>query len=312
MNSLLFSGSVGVPAQWFTSRRSLANGVSTAGSGVGGIIWSLATSKMIKHLGLAWTFRVLALLTFVVNLVSSLLLRDRHAAIGSTHLAIDYRLLSRIEFNLFLLWGAFSLIGYITLQFTLPDYAQSIGLGASEASIIAALLSLGQTIGRPLVGYFSDTLGRTNMAGLMTFLTGLLIFLVWMFSQTYSALAVCSLLLGLVCGTFWSTITPVGIDVIGMKRLPNALALTWLILTIPATASEPIALLLKRTNNNYLDTRLFTGSMYCIAALFMWALRAWKHCYLEMERGHGNRESDSGISVTVRGFIHGLFAQGRL
>lgn len=301
-----------MPAQWFTSRRSLANGVSTAGSGIGGLIWSLATSSMIQHLGLPWTFRVLALLTCVVNTVCSLLLRDRSKTIGSSHLAFDYHMFCRLEFNLLLLWGAFSMIGYTILQFTLPDYAQSVGLSASEASVVAAVLSLGQAIGRPLVGYFSDSFGKTNMAGLMTLLAGVMTFVIWTFSKTLASLIACALLLGLVFGTFWSTITPVGIDVLGMKDLPNALALVWLLLTIPATASEPIALALRGSGYNYLNTQLFTGAMYCAAALSMWALRSWKYCRLAQQRDEADPDSESSKKVKFQAVTRGLFVWQRL
>lgn len=310
--SLLFTGSVGVPAQWFTSRRSLANGVSTAGSGIGGLIWSLATSSMIQRLGLPWTFRVLALLTCVVNTICSLLLRDRSKTIGSSHLAFDYRMFYRLEFNLLLTWGVFSMIGYTILQFTLPDYAQSVGLSASEASVVAAVLSLGQAIGRPLVGYFSDSFGKTNMAGLMTLLVGVMTLVIWTFSKTLASLVICALLLGLVFGTFWSTITPVGIDVVGMKDLPNALALVWLLLTIPTTASEPIALALRGTGGEYLNTQLFTGAMYCAGALSMWALRSWKYCHLAQQRDQGDRESGPSEKVKFQAVIQGLFTWQRL
>ena len=36
----LFVGSVGIVPQWFTKKRSLANGISTAGSGLGGLMYS--------------------------------------------------------------------------------------------------------------------------------------------------------------------------------------------------------------------------------------------------------------------------------
>ncbi|KAI4248125.1 MAG: hypothetical protein L6R40_001214 [Gallowayella cf. fulva] len=63
----LFIGSVGVVPQWFTTKRSLANGVATAGSGIGGLMYSLATDAMIQSLGIGWAFRILGILAFTVN-----------------------------------------------------------------------------------------------------------------------------------------------------------------------------------------------------------------------------------------------------
>ena len=65
----MFVASVGIVPQWFTTRRSLANGFSTCGSGLGGLIYSLATGAMIPSIGLAWTFRVLGIVACVVNTI---------------------------------------------------------------------------------------------------------------------------------------------------------------------------------------------------------------------------------------------------
>jgi hypothetical protein len=90
--------------------------------------------------------------------------------------------------------------------FSLANYANAIGLNASQASIISALLNLGQALGRPPIGCekintllipmdlltgaitdsdFSDTIGRINMAALMTFLAGLFALVIWIFAKSY-------------------------------------------------------------------------------------------------------------------------------
>ena len=152
----LFVGSVGVVPQWFTKKRSLANGFGTAGSGIGGLMYSLATEAMIRKLGVEWAFRILGILAFVVNFICALLMKDRNKAIGASQLAFDYRLFKRLEFLLTLGWGFFSMLGYIVLLFSLPNYALTIGLTSSQGSVIGALLNLGQGLGRPVVGIFSD------------------------------------------------------------------------------------------------------------------------------------------------------------
>jgi MFS family permease len=72
----LFVSSVGVVPQWFAKKRSFANSISTAGSGLGGMTYSLATNAMIQSIGLGWAFRVLAILSCVVNIVCTILIRD--------------------------------------------------------------------------------------------------------------------------------------------------------------------------------------------------------------------------------------------
>lgn len=142
----LFVATVGVVPQWFSKKRSFANSIATAGSGTGGLIYSLGTNAMIQSIGLGWAFRVLAIVAFAVNTICTILIRDRNKAIGAVHAAFDVKLLKRAEFLLLLGWGFFSMLGYIVLLFSLPNYARSIGLSAQQGSVIGALLNFGQGI----------------------------------------------------------------------------------------------------------------------------------------------------------------------
>ncbi|THV49012.1 hypothetical protein BGAL_0216g00160 [Botrytis galanthina] len=288
----LFVGSVGVVPQWFSKRRSLANGISAAGSGLGGLIYSLATNAMIQSIGLGWAFRVLAILAFAVNTVCTILVRDRNHAIGSVQKAFDIQLFKKPEFFLLLGWGFFSMLAYIVLLFSLPNYARSIGLSAKQGSVIGAILNLGQGLGRPFVGAFSDATGRINMAGTCTFLAGLFCLVIWIFAKSYGVLIFFALIVGTVSGTFWATVAPVGAEVVGLKVLPSALSIIWLVLVIPCTFSEPIGLKLRASSGDiYLHAQVYAGCMYIGAALCMWGLRAWKIKELESLR-EGEREKE--------------------
>lgn len=253
----LFVGSVGIVPQWFTTRRSLASGISTAGSGLGGMIYSLASNVMIEKLGIGWTLRILGIISFMVNFVCAILLKDRNMAIGATQSAFDYTLFRRFEFLLFSGWSFFSMLGYVILLFryidsssesyecsdskscstsSLPNYALSIGLSSHQGSILAALLNLGQGIGRPLVGLISDTVGRINIAGFLTFFCGLLCLFFWIFAKSFGILICFTILVGTVAGIYWTTVAPVAAEIMGLKQLPTALSVTWLVLVLPTTS----------------------------------------------------------------------------
>lgn len=273
----LFVGSVGVVPQWFKRRRSFANSIGTAGSGIGALIYSLATNAMIQNISLGWAFRILAIMAFSVNTICAILIKDRNKQVGSVQKALDLSLFKKPQFLLFLGWGWFSMLGYVVLLFSVANYARSIGLNAQQASVVSALLNLGQGIGRPFVGYFSDAGGRINMAMLSTFLAGLFSLVIWIFAKSYGVLIFYALIGGSVAGTFWTTVAPVGAEVIGLKRLPSALSITWLVLVLPCTFAEPIGLELRTGNGDqYLHAQLFVGFMYIGASICLWFLRAWK------------------------------------
>ncbi|KAJ4413904.1 hypothetical protein N0V82_008259 [Gnomoniopsis sp. IMI 355080] len=272
----LFVTSIGIPSQWFTTKRSLANGVASSGSGFGGLMFSLSSAAMLKSIGIAWCFRVLGLLALVVNSICIIFIRDRSKEIGSRYSPFETRLLKRPEYLLLNAYGFFFFFGYIALIFSLADYAKKIGLDIAQASLISALVNMGQGFGRPAVGYFADSIGRINMAALTSSACALLVYVVWTMAKNFGVLVFFAIIGGSVIGSFQSNIGPVAAEVVGLQDLPAALSLEWLALVLPCTFSEPIALQIFGITGNYLGTQIFVGTSYLGAALCMVLLRGWK------------------------------------
>ena len=277
----LFIGSVPVVPQWFTTRRSLASGMATCGSGIGGLMYSLAAGAMIKSIGLPWAFRTLGIIVFVVNGICTALMRDRNKIIGSSMLAFDLDIFRRPEYLLLGAWGWFSMLGYVVLIFSLANYTNDVGLTDSQAAVISALFNFGQFLGRPPIGYFSDTVGRINMAMGTTFACGVFALVIWIFAKSYGVLIFYAIIGGTMAGTFWTTIAPVSAEVVGLRHVPSGLNLMWLTIVLPVTFSEPIALEMVDSTGSYLPTQLFTGFMYIAGAMCLIFLRGWKIGELE-------------------------------
>lgn len=275
----LFVGSVGITPQWFLRRRSVANGITAAGSGLGGLTYSLAAGSLIPRIGLSWTFRILGIICFCVNLICANLLRDRNKEVGSRHKAFHLPLMKRPQFLLFQAWGVLSILGYVILLFSIANFALSVGLSATQGSTVSALLNLGQALGRPVVGMVSDRFGRINVSAFLTFTCGVFCLVIWIFARSMGVLCFFAILVGTVAGTMWATAAPVCAEVIGLRDLPGGLSLLWLILVAPSTVSEAIALTLRDENNKdnqYLNAQIFTGFAYIGAAICLWIVRGWK------------------------------------
>ncbi|TEY39253.1 hypothetical protein BOTCAL_0463g00040 [Botryotinia calthae] len=257
-----FSTTVGIIPQWFDRRSSLANGIGTAGSGIGGLIYSLASSALIQRWGTGWAFRILAIASATACGFSAIIIKDRNKTIGAVQMAFHTSLLKRPEFLLTLAWGSLSVL---------------VGLTVSQGSILGAMFNLGGGLGRPVIGYVSDDFGRINTALVCKFLDGLFSLVVWIFAKSFGVLIFYALIGGAVSATFTTTVAPVGAEVVGLQLLPSALSICWVSVVIPSTFAEPIALWL-RTNNgtNFLHTQVFTGFMYMGATASLWLVRAWK------------------------------------
>ncbi|KAI4212943.1 MAG: hypothetical protein LQ351_004469 [Letrouitia transgressa] len=295
----LYVGSSNIIPQWFSTRRSLANGISAAGAPFGGTVYSLAISSMLEGSGPPLTFRILAICQFVANLFAIVLIRDRNHVQQPNQSAFNYRLLKRVEIWLIVGWGCLSELGYTILLYSLPNYARRTGLNVHQSSIVGALINLGLLIGRPTTGYLSDTLGRINMATITTGLCGVACLVIWIFSKNFGSVCFFALLAGMLCGTFWATVAPIGADVAGLSEVPSTLSVVLFCMVLPTTFAEPIGLALRRsTGDIYLDVQIFTGFMYVGAFICNLFLRWWKISKTE-------QEADTKRKSEVRGEVHG-------
>ena len=292
---LLFVSSIPVVSQWFRKKRSLAQGICSAGSGVGGIIASASTTPMIEHISLAWSLRVMGLICFVTLFIASCLVRDRNASIRPRQHPFDIKFFRRYDCLLLLGWGFFTLLGYMTFLYSLPDYTIAIGTSQSTASITVILVNLATGIGRPLTGIVSDKCGRITTAMAASLICALLDFVVWMPTQSLAGVLVFSILIGNIFGIFWTTIAPVTAEVVGLQELPSMLSLCWLNTVLPCFFSEALTLKLRREGLSvargqrpYLYPQIYAGVCYIVGGLCLMELRRVKvgHWWRIRER-HG-------------------------
>ncbi|KXJ92559.1 major facilitator superfamily domain-containing protein [Microdochium bolleyi] len=275
---------------WFSRNRSLAVGFATSGAGLGGLAYSLLTGYLIQHSGVVWTYRILSFAALGMNLLSVALLRQRPVsalARKAKSKAFNPRHFGRVEILLVVLWGFVTELGYITLLYSLPTYATSIGLDAIQGSVVQALLNLGLGIGRPVVGYYSDRVGRINIAMGTTAVCAVLIFALWVPAHSYGILLTFALLAGTVCGTFWSAISPVLAEVVGLVELGGVMGSICFALVLPTTFAEAIAIQLVDGKGKgfgaFVSGQVFVGCMFVVGALSLLGLRTWKIADKEMK-----------------------------
>lgn len=297
----LYIATVGIVPQWFSTKRSFANACGAAGSGLGGLTYNLACQAVINEADWRWAYRMIGIVSFVVNMVCVILVKDRNKAVGAQFKLFQAKLFRRKEFNLVQAWGFLSMLGYLVLVYSLPNYATSIGLTPSQGSIVGAILNLGQALGRPVVGITSDRVGRINIATGLSAICGLLCLVWWIFAKDFGTLVSFALVVGTVAGTYWATIAPVEAEVIGLQDLPTALSMTWVVLILPVTFSEAIALEIE-SNTAYTYAILYTGLVYIAGAVCLWFVRAWKIGQLEQlaaskeNEQNGTNDGLNGVS----------------
>jgi hypothetical protein len=83
-------------------KRSVAAGITVAGSGIGGLIFSLSIRSIITNMGTPWVFRIVAIAVFTNNTICTIFIRDRNKYVNPNQRAFDLSLLRRYEFLLVL------------------------------------------------------------------------------------------------------------------------------------------------------------------------------------------------------------------
>jgi predicted MFS family arabinose efflux permease len=251
----LYIPALPILSQWFVKKRSLANGISAAGSGVGGAAFTWGTEAIIQRWNISWALRITGLVALVAQLIAITFIRDRNHAIKPSQLGFDTKLLRRYEVLLLLAWAFISMLGYVVLLFSLSDFALSIGLSRAQATDIIGLLNVGTAVGRPIIGILSDRWSRIDTAGALTLICGLSCFAFWIPATSYGLTVFFSILCGAILGVFWmvsvssldadvitymlivlvsQTIGPLCVEVAGIKNLQSLLSLSWASVIIPA------------------------------------------------------------------------------
>lgn len=185
------------------------------------------------------------------------------------------RALLRFDYLLLISWAVLSALGYVVLLFSLPSYGVAIGLTQEQGSLAGALLNLGQAIGRPAVGFLSDSFGRFEVAIVASFMAGLLSLVLWIFANSAGLLYFFAIAVGLFSGTYLAAMAPLAAEVVGLQSLGAALGVMFFILSAPMTVAEAIALELRDDVDNskpYLRAQLFTGFIYVGSAAVLSAL----------------------------------------
>ena len=90
------------------------------------------------------------------------------------------------------------------LLYSLSSYGtQVVKLSQGQASILTAVLNLGTAFGRPCIGFASDRISRIGVAAVLTLFNGVIIFAIWLPSNSFGLLIFFALVSGATMGTFW-------------------------------------------------------------------------------------------------------------
>ncbi|TID30839.1 hypothetical protein CANINC_000575 [Pichia inconspicua] len=289
---------------WFLKKRSVAQGIATAGGGLGGIIFSRPTDEIIKKYmndpkyandpheglrkGISWALRMQALVCGAILLVSVFLIRTYRPLKNDVKKPIlkemfgflkRWDLIKQVPIMCLIIWNMVYGLAYTILLFSLSSYATSIGLSYLQGSNVTTVQSVAQTIGRPMLGFISDKIGRVNTTCLCTFIIAIFTFCFWIFTTTYSELLGFAFVIGLFLGVNWVNFGPMTADVVGGgPELNHTISLLMFSGGFPLLIAELAGLKLRRPqlSNPFLYCQILVGVASIISVACLLPLREWK------------------------------------
>lgn len=302
----LYAPAVTVPPQWFLKKRSLANGLTVAGSGIGGVLIMLTAQEWINKWGLAWCFRATAIMTFVINMTAVILIREI-SKVKPTFAVWDFKYLKGVETNAYFLWLFFNLAGYVVMLYSMSPAAKAAGLTDNEATNISALLSAFMAIGRPFIGHFSDRYGRVNLVILSALGVIVLEYALWLPANSYGIYVAYSILNGFVLGTMWVGLGPIAAEIVGLSSFQTLSCMGMVVgMALPGFFSEVIAIKIRRDGDKpYLWPIVYSSLAFFFSILCALVMREYS-----MRRQLVKRRNEDP-SFVMPGYWCRMFRWGR-
>jgi len=270
-SALAYSPSIVTVGQYFERRRTLANGLSVSGSGVGNFAIPPLIQLCVDEFGLAGALLILSAIMLHVCVAGALMRPpvikhcqqasqntsvDKHTAVESDkqqqqqssitvtaycNRLFDWPLLTNAVFLVYGFSAMLIFTGYPPLYIMLPDHARQIGIGKPGAAFLVSILGLSDMIGRIGFGIFADfdlVPKRVIFVGCMAAAGSLVCVLTRV--EHYVGLAVLCGVTGLFAGAFFTFLMVILAEKLGVQRLHSAFGLTAMFMGISFFYSAPI------------------------------------------------------------------------
>lgn len=247
-----YTPAVGAVQRWFDRRRGMASGFAVSGIGLGTLCVPPATAVLITATDWRTAYVVLGLVVLVVGGLAAYLIHgaphDRGLAPDgapldavpdaarsgqgqpgparhTTGASIRQALLSRPFVQLYLAFVLVSVGLFIPFVHLVP-YAKDAGLGVEVGVYLLALVGIGSTLGRFMLGGIADRIGRRPSLAAAFAGTGAMC-LFWLVSNSIVTLSIFAFVFGTCYGWFVALAPAVVADYFGYRNVSGLIGLLY-------------------------------------------------------------------------------------
>ncbi|KAL0138423.1 major facilitator superfamily domain-containing protein [Mucor lusitanicus] len=275
--SCMYGTVMSVTPQWFTKHRSVALGIVSGGSGIGGLVVPFIVTPLNSSLGPGWTYRILGFICLFCDIIACICVKERVVRKKEKKpffKIIDFGVLRNANFLLFIIASDISLLGYFVPFFFLPAYATYLGLSDAQGSSLIAVCSAMNFVGRLASGYLADRAGRINSNITFTLLTTISCFFIWTFAFDYNSLMGFAVVFGFGCGSYVALMSPISASFLGMEKLASGLSLLMFLNLFTVFGTNISSAIEAGVNSQpFLSYKLFSGVVWLLGTLLLVVLK---------------------------------------
>ncbi|KAH7177873.1 major facilitator superfamily domain-containing protein [Fusarium sp. MPI-SDFR-AT-0072] len=269
-SSAVFNACMSSLVTWFFKRRAGAFGIMVSGSSLGGVVLPIMMDKMIQSVGFPWMMRTMAFMFLVLLVFSCLTVKSRLPPRPKPFVVKDYInglrelpiLITVIGFFLFM-WGMFLPFNYVLLQ------AQAAGMSETLIPYLLPILNAVSIFGRIIPGIIADKIGRYNVMIIITFISALFCFCVWIPVKDTAGIVVFAVIFGFSSGGYISLVPTLIAQLSDIRQIGTRVGAAFAIQSFGALTGSPIAgAIVSAQNGDYLGLQLFCGCSMLAGCMF--------------------------------------------
>ncbi|KAF5633434.1 monocarboxylate transporter 2 [Fusarium sp. NRRL 52700] len=263
--SAIFQPALSTIHGWFDSNRGAAFGILSTGSSIGGVIFPIMVTRLIKQVGFGWSMRICAFMILGLLIIANLTVRSIHPPspqkVTRAQLAKPFH---EPEFIFCMLGFFFFTFGiFIPIDY-LPVQALHAGVDPNLVQYLIPILNAASLFGRISSGILGDKMGRYNIFIIVGFLSGVWILALWIPSNSQNGIIAFAALFGFCSGAYVSLIAPLVAQISPLPEIGFRSGMVFFISSIGGLTTNPINGSILERPTGWLGVKIFAG-IFCLA-----------------------------------------------
>ncbi|KAH9223692.1 major facilitator superfamily domain-containing protein [Leptodontidium sp. 2 PMI_412] len=274
-NGFLFCPSMSLLSTYFTKNKSLAIGISAAGSATGGMLFPAIVQQMLGKVGFPWTMRTLGLVQLASFIVCNIGIKPRLPP-RETGTLIDWKSFKEATYVLFAAGMFFNFWGVYFAYFYLGSFARSIvGLEYADSVNLLIVLNGVGVLGHTLPNFLADRyFGALNTLIPIILVTSGLSF-AWMGITATSGLYTWTVMFGIIAAAIQSLFpATLGSLTTDVSMAGTRMGMVFSIVSFAVLTGPPIAgQLIQLKGGEYEYAQVFSGASLLVGCILLCAAR---------------------------------------